>query len=262
MLIALLSSSNLASRRPLFEQYDCVVQSRTVRRPAESDAAVLMLHPERHARDGETGAAIARPRRLDRRQRAPRGLRPLPRDDRGRARVRRESGLRRRGAARTDQLPELRQPREAAHRVAADRVGPRARRRLPRARRAGGGWQRVALQRGRRGADLPDAGRRHGRAPARRPRGRPPRLRRRRRRDRARRPVPARSARLRAGQARRRRRCRRPCPSSTSTPLRATIAAVRAAVRDGSLRSAHDVAEGGLAVALAECVLAGASVRT
>ena len=32
---------NLASRRPLFEQYDAIVQSRTVRRPEQADAAVL-----------------------------------------------------------------------------------------------------------------------------------------------------------------------------------------------------------------------------
>jgi phosphoribosylformylglycinamidine synthase len=43
MLLALLASPNIASRRPLFEQYDCLVQSRTVRRPEEADAAVLLL---------------------------------------------------------------------------------------------------------------------------------------------------------------------------------------------------------------------------
>lgn len=43
ILLALLSSPNIASRRPLFEQYDCLVQSRTVRRPEQADAAVLML---------------------------------------------------------------------------------------------------------------------------------------------------------------------------------------------------------------------------
>jgi phosphoribosylformylglycinamidine synthase len=43
-LVALLSSPNLASRRPLFEQYDSIVQSRTVRRPEEADAAVLHLY--------------------------------------------------------------------------------------------------------------------------------------------------------------------------------------------------------------------------
>ncbi len=42
-LLALLGSPNLASRRPVFEQYDPIVQSRTVRRPDEADAAVLAL---------------------------------------------------------------------------------------------------------------------------------------------------------------------------------------------------------------------------
>jgi phosphoribosylformylglycinamidine synthase len=42
-LLALLASANIASRRPLFEQYDAIVQSRTVRRPEEADAAVLAL---------------------------------------------------------------------------------------------------------------------------------------------------------------------------------------------------------------------------
>jgi phosphoribosylformylglycinamidine synthase len=42
-LLALLASPNVASRRPLFEQYDWLVQSRTVRRPEEADAAVLLL---------------------------------------------------------------------------------------------------------------------------------------------------------------------------------------------------------------------------
>jgi phosphoribosylformylglycinamidine synthase II len=50
-LLALLASPNLSSRRPLFEQYDSIVQSRTVRRPEECDAAVLQLAP-----DGGSGA--------------------------------------------------------------------------------------------------------------------------------------------------------------------------------------------------------------
>jgi phosphoribosylformylglycinamidine synthase len=49
-LTALLGSANIASRRPVFEQYDPVVQSRTVRRPDDADAAVLTL---------PTGEAIA-----------------------------------------------------------------------------------------------------------------------------------------------------------------------------------------------------------
>jgi phosphoribosylformylglycinamidine synthase subunit PurL len=50
VLLGLLGSANLASRRWAFEQYDCVVGSRTARRPEQSDAAVLAL---------ETGGAIA-----------------------------------------------------------------------------------------------------------------------------------------------------------------------------------------------------------
>ncbi|MHB8659176.1 MAG: phosphoribosylformylglycinamidine synthase subunit PurL [Solirubrobacteraceae bacterium] len=42
-LLALLGSANIASRRAVFEQYDPVVQSRTVRRPEQADAAVLSL---------------------------------------------------------------------------------------------------------------------------------------------------------------------------------------------------------------------------
>jgi phosphoribosylformylglycinamidine synthase subunit PurL len=43
LLLALLRSPNIVSRRPLFEQYDSIVQSRTVRRPEQADAAVLAL---------------------------------------------------------------------------------------------------------------------------------------------------------------------------------------------------------------------------
>src|SRR4051794_17443173 len=42
-LLALLASPNIASRLPLFAQYDAIVQSRTVRRPEQADAAVLAL---------------------------------------------------------------------------------------------------------------------------------------------------------------------------------------------------------------------------
>ncbi len=51
ILCALLASSNVASKRWAFEQYDSVVGSRTARRPEEADAAVLMLP--------ESGRAIA-----------------------------------------------------------------------------------------------------------------------------------------------------------------------------------------------------------
>jgi phosphoribosylformylglycinamidine synthase len=42
-LLALLAAPNITSRLPLFQQYDCIVQSRTVRRPEQADAAVLAL---------------------------------------------------------------------------------------------------------------------------------------------------------------------------------------------------------------------------
>ncbi|HEU4656163.1 MAG TPA: AIR synthase-related protein, partial [Capillimicrobium sp.] len=50
VLLGLLGSANLASRQPLFEQYDWLVGSRTVRRPEDADAAVLVM---------PTGGAIA-----------------------------------------------------------------------------------------------------------------------------------------------------------------------------------------------------------
>ena len=45
ILVGLLGSSNIASRKWAFEQYDSIVGSRTVRRPESADAAVLMLPP-------------------------------------------------------------------------------------------------------------------------------------------------------------------------------------------------------------------------
>jgi phosphoribosylformylglycinamidine synthase len=51
VLLALLASPNVASKRWAFEQYDSIVGSRTVRRPESADAAVLALP--------EAGGAIA-----------------------------------------------------------------------------------------------------------------------------------------------------------------------------------------------------------
>src|SRR6476659_7947542 len=50
-LAAVLADPSVASKRWVFEQYDSIVQSRTVRRPESADAAVLRLD--------ETGGAIA-----------------------------------------------------------------------------------------------------------------------------------------------------------------------------------------------------------
>jgi phosphoribosylformylglycinamidine synthase len=61
LLVALLGSSNVASRKWAFEQYDSIVGSRTVRRPESADAAVLLLPPGSGAVPGSgagaTGAA-------------------------------------------------------------------------------------------------------------------------------------------------------------------------------------------------------------
>jgi phosphoribosylformylglycinamidine synthase len=71
ILRALVGSPNVASRRAVFEQYDSLVGSRTVRRPDEADAAVLLLpgggaiatsidgNGRRVACDPERGAAEA-----------------------------------------------------------------------------------------------------------------------------------------------------------------------------------------------------------
>jgi phosphoribosylformylglycinamidine synthase II len=60
-LLALLSSPNLASRRALFEQYDSIVQSRTVRRPEQADAAVLAVHTPGAGAPGSGSAAAGEP---------------------------------------------------------------------------------------------------------------------------------------------------------------------------------------------------------
>ncbi len=56
-MLALLSCPNIASRRPLFEQYDSIVQSRTIRRPEQADAAVLAISSGTGVRVAREGAA-------------------------------------------------------------------------------------------------------------------------------------------------------------------------------------------------------------
>jgi phosphoribosylformylglycinamidine synthase len=58
-LLGLLGSANLASRRWAFSQYDCVVGSRTARRPEACDAAVLVLDQGRLAEQDVPRPAIA-----------------------------------------------------------------------------------------------------------------------------------------------------------------------------------------------------------
>ena len=65
-LLALLGSPNIASRRPLFEQYDAIVQSRTVRRPEQADAAVLALDSEPYPTADPRSTADPHPTGADR----------------------------------------------------------------------------------------------------------------------------------------------------------------------------------------------------
>ncbi|MBI2690950.1 MAG: phosphoribosylformylglycinamidine synthase subunit PurL [Solirubrobacterales bacterium] len=56
ILTALLASDNISSRRHYFERYDCIVGSRTTKRPEQAEAAVLHLWKQ-----NESGAPIAGP---------------------------------------------------------------------------------------------------------------------------------------------------------------------------------------------------------
>ena len=242
--------ANLASRRWAFEQYDCLVGSRTVRRPEAADAAVLADWPGGSAIavsiDGNGRRVACDPYR---------GAVEAVLECCGQPR------LRRRRAARPDELPQLRQPGEAAHRLAAHARGRRPRRRLPRARRAGRRRQRLALQRGaararstRRRSSAWSASCRRPRAPAASAS---------RRRATSSRVISAGSwAPAATGSELAKLRGEAPfgeLPQADLGELRALHAAVRQAVRAGALRSAHDVAEGGLAVALAEAAWPAAS---
>ena len=158
-----------------------------------------------------------------------------------------------------DQLPELRQPGEAAHRLAALARGGRPRP-TPAARSAS--RSSAATSRSTTRAARARSTRRRSSAwsASCRTRGRPagsaspPTATSSRSSPRAS-WAPA-LARVRAGQAARRAARRTRCPPPTSASCTPLHAAVRQGVRSGALRSAHDVAEGGLAVALAECCVA------
>ncbi len=236
---------NIASKRCAYEQYDYIVQANTVQIPG-SDAAVLRIK-----------GTLARHRLRQRLQRAPLLPRPVPRrQGRGR-RSGAQPELRRRAAGGRHRLPQLRQPRKGRHLLdlRAGRRGHGAS--LRGARHAGRVGQRELLQRELRQRHLPHADGRHA-----------GRLRRRR-------------------QALRRRASRAPATSSCllGPPANAWLdgseyqkvhygrvegrvpdvdlelekqlqRVLREGIAAGLIKSAHDCAEGGLAVALAECCIA------
>ena len=153
-LLALLRSANLASRRWAFEQYDCLVGSRTVRRPEQADAAVLGLEldptlpPPNHPAiavsiDGNGRRVACDPYRgaveavLEcSANLACVGAEPL-------------------GLTNCLNFGNPEKPHVAWQ---LSRAVVRPRRRLPRALDPGRGRQRLALQRGGLGPDLPHAG--------------------------------------------------------------------------------------------------------
>ena len=222
VLLALLASPSIASKRWAFEQYDSVVGSRTVRRPETADAAVLRLL--------ETGGAIATS--ID-----GNGRRVACDPYRGTIEAVLECaanlacvGAEPLGLTNCLNFGNPEKPHVAWQLVALRRG---ARGRLPRARHPGRGRQRVALQRDRVGPDLPHARRRPRRRASRPGARRRPRAAG-RRRDRPHRPVLTLARRLGAGEA-----ARRPRPRPSRRPgerrrRRASISCARACGRAAS----------------------------
>ncbi len=273
LLRALLSSANIASRRPLFEQYDAIVQSRTVRRPEQADAAVLAIRPL-----GGADAYATSPSELNG-PRDPQG--PVPAiavsiDCNGRrvaadpytgtvaAVLECASNLACVGAqplGTTNNLnfgnPEkghiawqlteaVRGLGDACRELAAPIVGGNVSlyNESPPTRTSGGPiYPTPVIGMVGRLPDARAAGRlgfaRAGDAVA------------------IARALRAVARRKRAGEAVGVGASRRAAPHRHAAAVLAAQAAIRDAVRAGALSSAHDVAEGGLAVALAECCLAG-----
>jgi phosphoribosylformylglycinamidine synthase II len=243
-LLALLASANIASRRPLFEQYDAIVQSRTVRRPEQADAAVLALpdgaalavsidcNGRRVAADpyrGTVAAVLECAANL-----ACTGAEPLGTTNNL------NFGNPEKPHIAWQLVEAVRGLGEACRALRAPIVGGNVSLynegasgpiyptpvigmvgRLPDARRAAQlGFPRAGLRIGLVGPFAPSL----AASELAKLRGEP---------------LPA------------------ELPELELDAALAAIAAVRDAVRSGSLQSAHDVAEGGLAVALAECAIAG-----
>ena len=243
-LLALLACPNIASRRPLFEQYDAIVQSRTVRRPEQADAAVLALadgsalavsidcNGRRVAADpyrGSVETVLECAANL-----ACVGAEPLGttnnlnfgNPEKPHIAWQLSEAVRGLGdACRALQAPIVGGNVSLYNEGATGPIYPTPVigmvGRLPDARLAG----RLGF---------PHAGER----------------------DRAGRAVRSVACRERAGEAARRAAARRVGRGRRRRGARAHIA-VREAVRASALSSAHDIAEGGLAIALAECCLAG-----
>ena len=149
-LRALLASPTIANKRWIYRQYDSTVRSNTMSGPG-GDAAVVRIKGTKRALAMAVDGC-GRYGWLD-----PEGGRAA--DGRGGVPQRGRVG---RGADRRDELPELREPREAGSDGAARPRDRGDRRGLPRPGRADHGRKRLALQRDRRPRDPPDADGRGG----------------------------------------------------------------------------------------------------
>ena len=240
---------NVASKRFAFEQYDSIVGSRTVRRPETG----------RRRRAPARGATAAAARSRCRSTATAAAWPAIPYTGAVEAVLECARNLACVGAEPLGLTNCLNfgnpEKPHIAWQLEPRRGGPA--RRLPGARRAGGGRQRLALQRGRRRARSTRRRSWAWWASCPTPRARPVGRLRARRATRS--PSSARSRR------RSRARSSRSCAGRLADRLPAVdlaeqaagLAALRAAVRAGGLPTAHDLSEGGLAVALAECCIAG-----
>ena len=119
----LLASPNICGKRWVWQQYDHMVQTNTVEAPGAGDAGVIRIKL--------TPGLAARPGDGARRQRALVLSRSAAGRDACRGRGRAQGGVFGRNPRGRNQLPELRQSREAAHHVAV---------------LAGGGWHHQSLR--------------------------------------------------------------------------------------------------------------------
>jgi phosphoribosylformylglycinamidine synthase len=246
-LLKLMGSPDLASRRWIWEQYDHMVGADTVQRPG-GDAAVVRVHGTQKALAISTDVT-------------PRYCYADPYEG-GQAGDRRmlSQPLRgRRDAARRHQLPQLRQSAAAGDHGAAGGLPRRHGRRLPRARLPDRLRQRLPLQRKqghrRRQRDPADACDRRRRAAEGLAQERHARLQGGRRKH-----LPDREGRGHLGQSL---WLRYVAGQEAGTPPpvdlereRRTGEFVRQLISDGKVSAVHDVADGGLLVAVAEMALA------
>ena len=245
-LLRLLGSPGLADKRWVTQQYDSLVRGNTVLAMPEDGGLVRV--------DEETGLGIALATDGNGRYCT---LDPYQGTQLALAEAYRNVAMTGAVPGRRHQLPQLRLPGGPGRHVAARRGRPRPRRRLQAPRHPGHRRQRQPLQPDGRHRDPPDPGDRRPRRPRRRPQAARRRLRRRRA------PRWCCSARTSAefggsawAEVVHQHLGGRP-PAVDLDAERQLAMLVTAAAAAGVLASAHDLSDGGLAIALAEACLYG-----